>query len=399
MYLRRVCFISSLVLVSLSCDTKSPKPINVEVDATFAERANQFAFDFLNQLENEEKGDNFFVSPLSLHMALGMLLNGADNGSKDELIATLKLSGLEMELINNSYAELIDKLPEVDSKVVNKLANSVWQKKGFVVEDDFKNRLKNYFKAELYEEDFNQNTVDKINQWASDNTNAKIKKVLEEISADQVMFLINALYFKGDWSSQFEKDRTFDAPFKGREKTAMVEMMSKRDTFALAEMTGYKVLDLPYGSGNYAMRVLLPENSDAAGLLSNLDPVAWAAMNSKLSVQTVEVQLPKFKMEYEKKLNGVLSDMGMPSLFSSQADLSKISPPAGNLVVGFVKQNSFVAVDEVGTEAAAVTTIGIETTSLPYYPTFFVDRPFLFFIYEKSSNTIQFAGKILNLQK
>ncbi len=377
----------------------SPAPKDVELDATFAQRTNLFAFDFLNQLEIEEKGDNFFVSPLSLHMALGMLLNGADNGSREELIATLKLDGLEMELINNSYAELIDKLPQVDPKVVNKLANSVWQREGFEGEDDFKSTLKNYFKADLFEEDFSPNTVNKINQWASDNTNAKIKKVLEEITADQVMFLMNALYFKGDWANQFDEGKTFETSFKGFDKTAIVDMMSKRDTFALVEMEDYKALDLPYGSGNYAMRVLLPDNADAASLLSNLNMDVWNSVSEKMVVQKVDLQFPKFIMEYEKKLNGVLSEMGMPSLFSSQADLSKISPPAGKLVVGFVKQNSFVAVDEEGTEAAAVTTIGIETTSLPSYPTFFVDKPFLFFIYEKSSNTIQFAGKILNLEK
>ncbi|MFT4735068.1 MAG: serine protease inhibitor [Algoriphagus sp.] len=401
MYVKKVCFILSLVLVALSCDTMSPTPapMNVEVNATFAERTNLFAFDFLKQLEKEEKGDNFFVSPLSLHMALGMLLNGADKDSKDELTATLKLDGLEMQLINNSYAELIDKLPQVDPNVVNKLANSVWQREGFVVEEDFKNTLKNYFKAEVFEEDFSPNTVDKINQWASDNTNAKIKKVLDQITADQVMFLMNALYFKGDWANQFDKKKTFDAPFKGVDKTAMVEMMSKRDTFALVGMDGYKALDLPYGSGNYAMRVILPDNADVPALLLNLDAEEWNAISEKMVVQKIDLQLPKFKMEYEKKLNNVLSEMGMPSLFSAEADLSKISPPAGKLVVGFVKQNSFVAVDEEGTEAAAVTTIGIDLTSLPSYPTFFVDRPFLFFIYEKSSNTIQFTGKILNLEK
>ena len=388
-----------IVLVMSNCESTQLNPINISVDSSFADRTIDFAFDFIKTLDKEEGNKNYFVSPLSLHIALGMLLNGSDNGSKEELLKTLRLEGLDIDLINRNYLELIEKLPEIDPHVTNKLANSVWQRKGFGVEMNFKNTLKTYFKADLYEEDFGPNTVTKINKWASDNTNDKIKQVLTEITGDQVLFLINALYFKGDWALQFDKKKTQDANFHGLKKTTLVEMMSKRDTFALADMGSYKALDLEYGNGKYAMRVLLPSGNNPTEIINSIDSKEWQSITEAMSIQKLDLKMPKFKMEYEKKLNKILSNMGIPSLFSNAADLSKISAPAGKLVVGFVKQNSFVAVDEEGTEAAAVTTIGIELTSVPNYPSFIMDKPFLFFIYEKSSGTIQFAGKVLNLEK
>ncbi|MGR3811755.1 serpin family protein [Jiulongibacter sp. NS-SX5] len=380
------------------CETSTLPPVDISIDSTYQERTGEFAFTFLNKLDEEEKNENFFVSPLSLHMALGMLYNGTDGVSKEELEKVLNLNGLTDAEINAFYNELIDKLPRVDPKVTNTLANSIWQREGFDVEQNFVDILKESFSAEVYEEPFNTATLDKINKWASDNTNKKIEKILSEISADQVMFLINALYFKGDWALEFDKDNTRKSNFAGKGKTSQVDMMAMRDTFALADMGTYKALDMEYGNGAYAMRVLLPEDGDANALIDKLNYTEWKAISEQQQVQEVSVEFPKLKMEYEIKLNDILKGMGVPSIFSSNADLSKISPPAGKLVVGFVKQNSFVEIDEEGTEAAAVTTIGIELTSVPLYETFHVDKPFVFFIYEKNSGTIQFAGKILTIE-
>jgi serine protease inhibitor len=145
------------------------------------------------------------------------------------------------------------------------------------------------------------------------------------------------------------------------------------------------------------MTVILPNGESTDNVVNGFSSANWEELAGKLQEQKVIIGLPKFKMEYSKKLNDVLISMGMPSAFSSAADLSKISPPAGKIKVGFVKQDAFLAVDEVGTEAAAVTTIGIELTSVPNYPTVICNRPFLFTISERTSNTIMFVGKIVNL--
>lgn len=174
------------------------KPINISSD--FAAKTSNFAFDFWRNLQTEESVDkNYFISPLSLNIALGMLLNGADTDTKTEIQKVLGLEDQSMEEINKTYLELIENLPKVDPKVVNTIANSIWQDKNFRSEQTYIDNLSTSFKARLYNEDFsNPATVEKINKWASDNTNAKIKKILEQIEPSQVMFLINALYFKGD---------------------------------------------------------------------------------------------------------------------------------------------------------------------------------------------------------
>jgi serine protease inhibitor len=368
------------------------------VPARFADQSTDFTFAFWKKLDAETK-NNYFVSPLSLHIALGMLLNGADGSTKAEIENVLKLGDNQQEN-NEIYLKLLQSLPSADPAVTNQIANSVWQRKDFAVEKNFTSNLQQYFLAKVYNEDFaNPSTVGKINQWASDNTNAKIKKVLEEISDSQVMFLMNALYFKGNWAKPFDPKSTHVQAFhNANSSTSEVKMMNMTDKVLHTQQADYQAIELPYGNGNYAMTVLLPnEKTDINSLIAKLNPTEWSNIKSNLKEKKIVLSIPKFQMDYEVKLNKILASLGMPTAFTDLADLSKITPPAGKLKVGFVKQNTFVAVDEVGTEAAAVTTIGIELTSAPNYPMFIADRPFLFVIHEKNSNTIMFTGKIANL--
>jgi serine protease inhibitor len=369
------------------------------IPATFSDQTSEFAFDFLKKHNAEEKAEkNYFVSPLSLHIAMGMLLNGADGKTKEEIQTGLRVSS-DLATANGIYKDLIDNLPNSDPKVTNTIANSVWYRNSFTVEKTFLDVLKTAFNAQTYAEDFsNLATVSKINNWASDNTNGKIKKVIEQIEPAQVMFLMNALYFKGDWKIPFKTENTRDDSFAGTTTTKSVKMMNMTEKVKYTKRTDYQAVELAYGGGNYAMTILLPNDKTSVGTIINtLSGSEWKALNTALQEQKVIVGLPKFTLEYETNLNKVLSNMGMPTMFSDAADLSKIAPPAGKLKVGFVKQNTFVSVDEKGTEAAAVTTIGIEVTSAPILPEFICNRPFLFIISEKQSNTILFAGKIVNL--
>ena len=211
--MKKVVLSFTLVFITLTmsnCDKTVPEIKSINISSNFAAKTSSFAFDFWKKLEaNETPDKNYFVSPLSLHIALGMLLNGADTETKTEIQKVLGLENQSMEEINATYKELIDNLPLVDAKVLNKIANSVWQEKSFISEKAFTDNLSKNFNARLYSEDFaDPNTVNKINQWASDNTNAKIKQILDQIEPSQVMFLINALYFKGDWAKQFKKENT-----------------------------------------------------------------------------------------------------------------------------------------------------------------------------------------------
>lgn len=402
--IKNLTLAGALFLMAASCsedntDSVKPNQLLKAIPASFADQTSEFAFDFLKTHNAAEKADkNYFVSPLSLHVALGMLANGADGKTKEELTTGLRVSS-DLTITNGIYKDLIENLPNSDPKVTNTIANSVWYRNTFSVEKSFLDILKASFNAQTYAEDFtNSATVGKINTWASDNTNGKIKKVIEQIEPAHVMFLMNALYFKGDWKIPFKTENTHDADFAGTTGTKSVKMMSMQEKVKYAKRSNYQALELAYGGGNYVMTILLPDEKTPVGnIINTMSSSEWKSLNTALAEQKVIIGLPKFTVEYETNLNNVLGKMGMPTMFSDFADLSKISPPAGKLRVGFVKQNTFVAVDEKGTEAAAVTTIGIELTSAPILPEFICNRPFAFFISEKQSNTILFAGKIVNL--
>lgn len=389
-----------LSLIAMNCTKEvSPSVANIEIPAEFSDKTTAFAFDFWKELNaKEDKTKSYFVSPLSLHIALGMLLNGTDGQTKTEIQKVLKTNGLTDEETNKIYRNLIEGLPNVDPKVTNTIANSIWQQASFPVEETFVKTLKQSFNAQHYVRNFGQPaTLAEINGWASDNTNGKIKKILNEISPEQVLFLINALYFKGDWKHQFEKKSTYKTTFNGVSGKQETDMMQMTEKLKYAVTDSYQAVELPYGDDKYVMTVILPNGISTDEVISGFSLANWQELSGKLNEQKVVIGLPKFTMEYKKELNDVLISMGMPSAFSNTADLSKISPPAGKIKVGFVKQDTFIAVDEEGTEAAAVTTIGIEVTSVPINPIMICDRPFLFTISERTSGTIMFTGKIVNL--
>lgn len=394
------CLSALIIFTTMNCsNVVTPSGGDVEVPVGFSNKTTAFAFDFWKELNtNEDKDKSYFVSPLSLHIALGMLLNGADGQTKTEIQNVLKTNDLTDEELNLIYNELIINLPKADPKVTNTIANSIWQRQGFPVESTYVEELKETFNAQHYTKDFSQPaTLDAINSWASDNTNGKIKKILNEITADQVMFLMNALYFKGDWKYEFDKKNTYKTIFNGISESTETDMMQMTKELRYAATDSYQAVELPYGDDKYVMTVILPNDKSTDEVVNGFSAESWKDLSGKFEEQKVIMGLPKFGIEYSKKLNDVLISMGMPTAFSNATDLSKISPPAGKIKVGFVKQDTFLAVDEVGTEAAAVTTIGIELTSLPSYPTVICNRPFLFTISERTSNTIMFVGKIVNL--
>lgn len=366
----------------------------VHISAAIANNITDFSFYFMKNLQTETPAsDNIFVSPLSLHMALGMLVNGATAETKAEIMKALKTENLSQTELNETYKKLLKELPAADPKVKLALANSIWHKSDFAVEQNFLTNMKDYFSAAVLP----LTTVTPVNQWASDNTNGKITKVLDKIDPDLVMLIMNALYFKGDWTSQFKATDTRDQQFKlegGGVKTA--KMMHQQNAFEYANFTDYTVLRMPYGNGQFVATFILPKGNKTIGeVYNNLDDTKWQAIQDGLQKVTVNVGIPKFTFSQEFNLNATLQKMGMVRAFTPGAQLDGIHITAP-LMVSFVKQNTFVGVDEVGTEAAAVTTIGVVLTSMPSYPSFICDKPFGFIISEKTSNTILFMGKIMS---
>ncbi len=398
---------TGVLLVTVSCNraTVTPSPgistaSELRVSAPFANQTTQFAFDLAKQVNTQEgSSKNVFISPLSLHVALGMLLNGANGQTAQEIQKTLKLDAQTLAEANQTYQNLMVNLPGVDPAVTLTLANSVWYRNTFQVETSFQDVLKQTFKADISAQDFNDAaTVGKINSWASEKTKGKITKVIEQIQPDNVMFLLNALYFKGDWKTQFDPAKTIDAPFKlASGGTVNVRMMRSNASIRRAFSSTYSAFELPYGSDKYAMTILLPaENSSTEALLTTLNGETWSQLQRDMTAGKTDFGLPKFTLNYEVNLNKVLGTMGMPTAFTDGADFTKMNA-RGGLTLSFVKQNTFVAVDEKGTEAAAVTSTGVSTTSYQE-PTLF-DRPFVFVIHEKTSGTVLFVGKIADPTK
>lgn len=386
--------------LSCSDDKVDSKPNEVRpviIPERIAAGTNDFAFDFFKNLQQAESpAENLFVSPLSLHMALGMLLNGAENETAAEILKALKMEGVSMADLNKAYQTLLNDMPVADSKVSLGLANSVWYKNTFQVETDFTNVLKQSFNAEVTGLEFNKAAIEKINKWASDKTNGKIKQVLDKI--DAVMFLLNALYFKGDWTAKFDSKNTIDKPFHLQTGTDRnVKMMFTKSDFALSGSEKFTAVKLPYGNKQFEMTLLLPQNgSNITEVMNSITASQWSKIKSDTVRTGINLGLPRFSLEYSKNLNGILQKMGIDKAFVNSAQFGKISK-ATAVKVDFVKQDTYLGIDEKGTEAAAVTSIGIVVTSAGPEPRDVIfDRPFGLIISEKTSNTILFMGRIMN---
>ena len=389
----------SVFLWQCGNDGVTPEPGQpVQVSADVAARTTDFAFDFFKKFQaTQPANENIFVSPLSLHMALGMVLNGAEGETAEQIGKTLKTEGVTQADLNQAYQNLLEGLPKVDPKVQLGLANSVWYRNTFKVEDNFLNMLRQSFDAEVAGLNFDDPSAkNKINAWASDKTNGKIKKVIDEIKPSDVLFLMNALYFKGDWKTQFDAQKTTDSPFYlANDGQKTVKMMHVKDKFKAALRPDFAAVQLPYANGDFNLTLLIPaQEKGVDAVIDNLNAIAWQELQSAMHEQQADVRLPRFTLEYEAKLNDVLQAMGMARAFTKQAQLGKINPTA-ELLVSFVKQNTYLGIDEKGTEAAAVTSIGVGVTSIGPDP-YIANHPFVIVISEKTSNTILFMGKIMN---
>ena len=374
----------------------SKKP-EVSLD-TFCESNNKFGFKVFKEIVKEQADDNIFISPMSISYALGMTFNGADGKTKEEMAKTLEFGNLTDSEINASFKALMKKLMELDPKVMMEIANSIWYRENVDVLKKFKEVNQDCFQAEIRNIDFSdQETVGIINNWVSENTKGKITEVIDEIDALAMMYLINAIYFKGSWTDEFKKERTReDKFFIAEEKSVLCEMMNTSNENLYFENDDFQAIELPYGKENFSMIVILPKKEkDINEFISNLNLEDWNSWLTGFSKQNGSLVLPKFKIEYELEMNDVLKILGMPNAFTADADFSKMTKKQ-KLFISNVKHKTFVDVNEEGTEAAAVTVVEMKLTS--FKPGFFmkVNRPFVFAIKEKETNSILFIGKIVN---
>ena len=368
----------------------------VEADNTFGIKL------FKNLVEtSDDDQENIIISPLSISGALGMTYNGADGETKEAMENTLELHGMSVQEIDEGFKSIIDGLTSVDPDVTLNIPNSIWYRDGFFVEPNFIYTNQEYFYAQTHPLNFNDPaSVDIINNWVAENTNQKITTILDEISAQAVMFLINAVYFNGTWVYEFDEQYTQPETFYlSNGTTKEVDMMKQNATLSYSNNELFEAVELYYGRGNYSMVIMLPkEGNEPEDIISEMDQDSWIMWMDNFGEANIQLTMPKFKLRYEKRLNQNLIDLGMGVAFSpGQADFSKINPDF-QLFISFVRHKTFVDVNEEGTEAAAVTIVGIELTSAeggdtPYHLN--VDKPFVFAIKERDTKSIIFMGKVM----
>ena len=371
--------------------TRLPRDLS-SAEVEIIEANNRFAFSLLAQANLPD--GNLFLSPLSASVALGMTMNGAEGETWSQMRNVLGLENLAEEEINASYQSLLELLVGLDSAVQTGFGNSVWTRQGFPVHSDFLDAVRETFHAEVAELDFaTPSASERINEWVKAATQGRIEDIVPpRIPETIVMYLINAIYFKGSWTLRFDPSDTRAQPFYLDDgSTRTVPLMSLRRDLPYQENNRFQAVDLPYGGRAFSMTVLLPRQGVSVDdLAASLDAVGWEDIAESFYDTDLQLFLPRFRMAFERTLNDDLVALGMVDAFDHRADFRRLSP-VGGLSISEVKQKSWVDVNEEGTEAAAATVVTVRESSGSVVR---ADRPFLFFIRERLSGTILFAGKL-----
>jgi serine protease inhibitor len=284
---------------------KRSDELAASIDSSLIDANTRFAFDILQELVSEDRGKNVFISPLSILLALAMTYNGAAGDTNLAMAKALQFSEFDLEELNQGFSDLMFSVVNADEKVELSIANSIWYRLGFKAEEDFIERNKTYYSSEVRELDFsNPGAAGTINRWIEGATKGKIEKMLDEIPGDAVMYLINAIYFKGDWTHRFSEKATRDEDFTLETGgTKKVPMMHIEQQFRHARGNNLGFLRLPYGREKLVMYILLPdEGEDLDAIIAELDDESWNWLKSGLAEKEVALAMPKYRIEYGVKL-------------------------------------------------------------------------------------------------
>lgn len=407
---KHICLILSIIIAAsfLSGCTKKDNVITTinsgdikKVNANVTDSNLKFAFNIFKQINKEDKDENVFISPFSISSALTMTYNGARESTAQNMSKALSYEGISLNKINESYKNLIGHLNNYSDVELN-IANSIWVRKGEAINPKFLSENREMFGAFAKELDFKkEDAAATINQWISDATKKKIEKMIDPpITVDVIMYLINAIYFKGQWAEQFDKNNTLDAKFHMEDGNELdIKMMSRKDEVKYGAGDDFKVVKLPYGNEKTSMYCILPEQYIKINdFINDMTVEKWKIIKKSVKkTYEVLVQIPKFKMEYGiKSLKDGLTAMGMGEAFNKTADFSGIRK---NIYISDVIHKAIIEVNEEGSEAAGVTVGVLKTTSAVTNPiTFVADRPMIFMIVDEDSNTILFMGKLFDVR-
>jgi serpin B len=359
--------------------------------------SNQFALDFYAQLKDE--GKNIFFSPYSISVALAMTYEGARGKTAEEMQSVFHFPEND-SLRRSAFAWLYNNMNKEEKEYILSTANALWAHEGYKFLDEYFDLIERYYMGKVTNLDFvneAEKSREKINAWVEEQTNGKIKDLIPKgkINEWTRLVLTNAIYFKGNWLKQFDKDKTKEWDFRvSSDKTVKVPMMSMPgETFNYTATQDLQILELPYNGEDLSMLILLPKEGSMDSLEEALTLENLANWRNSLTEYEIDIYVPKFKFETKYDMNQILMDLGMPTAFSDKADFSGMDGTR-RLSIGFVIHQGFVEVNEKGTEAAAATAVGMIETSVP--PSFVADHPFIFLIQDRDSGNILFLGKVVD---
>lgn len=389
------CFNSNMTVISNTKGYLSNIDQIESIDSNTVDMLNSFSISLYNNLYEDK---NVFVSPLSVYLALGMVYNGSNGLTREEMTSVLNANNIDLDDFNILVRDLQYLLLGYSKSTFN-ISNSIWIRDTYSehVLDSFLNNNKTYYGAFISSLEFNDAAKNTINNWVSKTTNKKIKTAIDgNIDPLTVMYLINTIYFKSDWEKPFEKNDTYSGDFFVGEDKIDVDMMNKDDSLGYYSDDMLEGVLLPYEDRETAMFILLPNESveDITLTTEYLNSIINSMKNNYISVN---ITMPKVKIEYEKSFVDVLSTMGMSSAFNN-ADFSNLSDVAlqEELHISDVLHKTFLSIDEKGTEAAAMTKIEMKNTSILETTRVLVNKPYILGIIDYESNSILFLGSIFN---
>lgn len=395
---------AAIALVATSCNPSVNNPykaLEVPTKATgFVEKGHDFSLEFVDRINDFEKKD-YIVSPLSMQFLLGMILNGAQGATAEEICDVLGYGAGEIDAVNEYCQSMLEQLPKLDKQTNLSIANAIFVDEGWPLLDSYKAAVGKAYNAKLSNLDFSKGAASAkvINRWCADQTHGMIDKVLDATDPAILCYLLNALYFKSQWKEKFSKSDTADETFTNEDgNKSTVKMMKQHEHFSYQQSDVFKIVRMPYGNGAFSMVALLPqEGKTIADVLDEIKESGWQETLRSMVTCDVDLWLPRFETKYHIDLNDILSAMGMPTSFTDSADFKAMSQYA--LKLSFVQQDAVIKVDEEGTEAAAISMAGMakESAAAPgEQVVFHADHPFLYLITEASTGAILFAGRYSN---
>ena len=379
------------------------------VDEELSSAITDFGIDLLKRSgEDAPTGTNTVVSPLSVHTALTMAYNGAAGTTAEEMEAVLGVGDLGTEDTNAAYANLLTSLNALgqDGPTTLEVANSLWADDGFALRPEFAATDREYFGAQLEVLDLQTDGAKRINGWVADQTNDRITDLIDEVPGNAALYLVNAVYMKGEWEEPFPSEATTLGPFAVGSDQIDVPMMSRGGEMLYAEANGgTQAVRLPYKDRRLGMWIVKPPlyrmpGSSVEYWLDGLDAETWTAITGSAAFRAGSLTMPKFTTRTKTELAGALSDMGMPAAFDmKKADFSGIYTGNDPLWISRVLHQTYVSVDETGTEAAAATAVEALWGAVPMPPEeepfkMLVNRPFLFAIEDTDTGALLFLGRI-----